>query len=269
MATPTQVLDLCRSQLGVCENPMGSNSGTPYHAWYGSYCQGWQWCAIFVSWVIWHIDQALFYGLMTAYSGDYLNVGRMHLREIDISQIAPGDICIWDRPVGGITDHIGFVESVSVGNFTTIEGNSGDCVKRNTHDRVQTSSCHYYFVRPQYNQTPPPVKKEQEDDDMVEATVGKAAVIPSYTDSAKDQHCDLAIANQANAVTKVRLFFKRDSGKGDASQDFAKVHTIDIGPELVYRQDVLVDWKVEGGIGVKVEVLSGGPVHVYRNNPRK
>lgn len=162
MATPTDVLNLCRSQIGVCENPMGSNCGTPYHAWYGSYCQGWQWCAIFVSWVIWHVDQALFYGLMTAYSGDYLNVGRMHLREIDLSQIAPGDICIWDRPVGGITDHIGFVEVVNPGarTFTTIEGNSGDCVKRNTHTEEQTSSCHYYFVRPNYSATPSPKEIE-------------------------------------------------------------------------------------------------------------
>jgi len=162
MSTAPDALNLARSQLGVCENPMGSNSGTPYHAWYGRFCEGWQWCAIFVTWVLFHVDPALFWALMTAYSGDYLSVGRMYLRGIDISQIAPGDICIWDRPPFipvGITDHIGFVESITPTTFTTIEGNSGDCVKRNPHDRVQTSACHYYFVRPNYSSTPTPQPK--------------------------------------------------------------------------------------------------------------
>lgn len=162
MATVTDVLDLARSQLGVCENPMGSNSGTPYHAWYGVYSQGWQWCAIFVTWVLHHVDPELFWGLRTAYSGDFLRVGRIHRREIDISEIAPGDICIWDQPIGGITDHIGFVESVTAITFTTIEGNSGDCVRRNRdRPRKQTSKCHYYFVRPNYS-TPKPATQEVE-----------------------------------------------------------------------------------------------------------
>ena len=162
MATVTDVLDLARSQLGVCENPMGSNSGTPYHAWYGVYSQGWQWCAIFVTWVLHHVDPELFWGLRTAYSGDFLRVGRIHRREIDISEIAPGDICIWDQPIGGITDHIGFVESVTAITFTTIEGNSGDCVRRNRdRPRKQTSKCHYYFVRPNYS-TPKPATQEAE-----------------------------------------------------------------------------------------------------------
>jgi hypothetical protein len=162
MATAQDVLNLARSQLGVSENPPGSNRGTPYHKWFGAYSQGWQWCAIFVTWVLYHVDPALFWALYTAYSGDYLNVGRMHLREIDNSQIAPGDICIWDKPIGGITDHIGFVESVTPTTFTTIEGNSGDCVRRNSNrPRVQTSSCHYYFVRPNYSAAPEKPKTQE------------------------------------------------------------------------------------------------------------
>jgi hypothetical protein len=162
-----QVLELVREQIGVCEDPMGSNSGTPYHEWYGPESQGWQWCAIFVSWVIHHTDPALFFNLKTAYSGDFLTTGRSNGREVDISDIAPGDICIWDRPIGGITDHIGFVESVTPTTFTTIEGNSGDCVKRNAdRPRIQTSDCHYYFVRPLYTEQP----KEKE---MALVTSGK------------------------------------------------------------------------------------------------
>ena len=174
--TATDVLNLARSQIGTCEIPLKSNSGTPYHAWYGSFCEGWQWCAIFVTWVLFHVDPLLFWGLMTAYSGDYWNVGRMHLREIDISQIAPGDIVIWDKPIGGITDHIGFVETVAANTFTTIEGNSGDCVKRNANrPRVQTSSCRYYFVRPNYSAAPKP-----QEDEMGLAQI-QQVIIPGHT----------------------------------------------------------------------------------------
>lgn len=216
MPTAQDVLNLARSQLGICENPLGSNSGTPYHAWYGSYCQGWQWCAIFVSWVIWHIDQALFYGLMTAYSGDYLSVGRMHLRGIDISQIAPGDICIWDRPPfipEGITDHIGFVESVTGSTFTTIEGNSGDCVKRNTHDKVQTSSCHYYFVRPNYTSTPKP----QEDDMGLAQTekqlnTGESWETSGFVLEARKARTDLDLINRGTAPMNVSVGIQKPNG---------------------------------------------------------
>jgi hypothetical protein len=74
---------------------------------------------------------------------------------VSIDQIRPGDIVIWDKPIGDITDHIGIVFSIAPTTFTTIEGNSGDCVRCNyDRPRVQTSSCHYYFVRPLYSETP-------------------------------------------------------------------------------------------------------------------
>lgn len=267
MSTAQDVLNLARSQLFVGENPMGSNSGTPYHAWYGAESQGWQWCAIFVSWVLFHTDPALFWNLKTAYSGDYLNVGRMHGREIDLSQIAPGDICIWDRPVGGITDHIGFVESVTPTTFTTIEGNSGDSVKRNANrPRVQTSSCHYYFVRPAYSTTPTTKHKQPQEDDMEIVETGKAKRFPAYNDGGT-ANCGFDISDESPGGTgaKVRLFFRRNDGdKGYADQQFAKDWTFDLLAEGSRYINVRTDLKVQGSITLKVEVLSGGPVGVTR-----
>lgn len=149
--TAKEVLDLARSQLGVCEIPKGSNRGTPYHAWYGPESQGWQWCSIFVSWLLRRTDNAI----KTAYSGDWLSWGRRNGREVAIDDVLPGDIVIFDYGDGGITDHIGIVEKrLGPTTFQTIEGNVENCVGR----KVRTSSrtCKMWFVRPYY----------EEDEDM-------------------------------------------------------------------------------------------------------
>jgi hypothetical protein len=105
----------------------------------------------------------------------------------------PGDIVIWDKPIGDITDHIGIVESVAPSKFTTIEGNSGDCVKRNSNrPRVQTSDCHYYFVRPLYGTAP-----EKEED------MGYNGVAVPGTGSGKDFNLILNVDVHPQAAIKV------------------------------------------------------------------
>ena len=49
----------------------------------------------------------------------------------------PGDVIIFDlkRGDGDGSDHTGLVENVSPAQVQTIEGNSGDQVKRNTYPR--------------------------------------------------------------------------------------------------------------------------------------
>ncbi|HEU4399948.1 MAG TPA: hypothetical protein VFU54_19180, partial [Actinomycetota bacterium] len=51
MTSVNQVLNRARSQIGVNEQPFGSNR-TAYGAWYG--VQGQPWCAMFVSWCTFH-----------------------------------------------------------------------------------------------------------------------------------------------------------------------------------------------------------------------
>jgi len=155
VATAEDVLALARSQIGVAENPLGSNRGTPYHAWFGAYSQGWQWCAIFVAWLFHHTDPALVHGLRSAYSGDYLTVGRRHGEEVTVGE--PGDIVVFDWGDGGITDHIGIVESRTGNTYRTIEGNVNDRVGRVTRARSRT--CVMWFVRPKYAA---PKKEEDE-----------------------------------------------------------------------------------------------------------
>ncbi len=173
MATAQDVLNLARSQLGVAENPLGSNSGTPYHAWYGPESQGWQWCAIFVDWVFHHVDPALVHWLKSAYSGDYLAVGRRHGEEIPAP--VPGAIAIMDYGDGGITDHIGIVEAVSGGYMTLIEGNHNNRVERVS--RAITGSTRFWYVLPKYSNPIPPKPKQQE---AQMALVTSGIPVPTY-----------------------------------------------------------------------------------------
>jgi len=151
MATVETVLSLARSQLGVCENPMGSNSGTPYHAWFGAFSQGWQWCAIFVAWVFWHVDPNLINRVRSAYSGDYFGAGKR------VDKPLPGDIVIFDYFNGGITDHIGIVESVEQRGITCVEGNHNDRVER---VKREFGSAVMWFIRPAYDNAKPEPKEE-------------------------------------------------------------------------------------------------------------
>lgn len=164
MATVEDVLNLARSQLGVCENPMGSNSGTPYHAWYGPESQGWQWCAIFVCWLFHHTDPALIHYLKSAYSGDFLTTGRLYGEEVTSAQAEPGDIVVFDYGDGGRTDHVAVVEKrLDPISFQTIEGNVGNCVGRKTRRQSGAGTCQMWFIHPKYAVAPPqePRKKEE------------------------------------------------------------------------------------------------------------
>ena len=155
MTTVNDILALSRSQIGVCEQPMGSNRGTPYHAWYGPESQGWQWCSIFVSWLMRWMP-----GTKWAYSGDWLMWGRRNGAEVTIAQAAPGDIVIFDYGDGGSTDHIGIVEErLGPTTFRTIEGNIGNCVGRKI--RTAGPACRMWFVRPKYSQAQPPEEEEE------------------------------------------------------------------------------------------------------------
>ena len=46
---------------------------------------------------------------------------------------AAGDIIFFDRGNDGSIDHVGIVESVKKGTVNTVEGNSGDAVRRRSY----------------------------------------------------------------------------------------------------------------------------------------
>lgn len=264
--TASDVLNRARAEIGApgsVENPLGSNSGTKYHAWYGG-VQGYQWCAIFQSWLFWD-----FLHYKSYYTGDWINYGTRNGWMILAPQ--PGAICVMDRypylEQGGISDHVGVIESINgaARTMTLVEGNYNDRVARVT--RPIDGSTKYYFILPPYRATPEkPKRKQPQEEDMELVEVGKPKRFPAYNDGGY-ANCgfDLTDESPDGKGAKVKLFFRRNDGdKGYASQDFAKLWTFDLLPEGSRYINVRTDLKVQGSITLKVEVLSGGPVGVTR-----
>jgi hypothetical protein len=126
------VLNAVRNEVGVAEEPPGSNDGARIsqyrQATAGSGVA--PWCAYFVSWAAREAGVPL---------GD---AGQGFGRVDDVwawaersgkaipaagAQPQPGDLIVWD-------EHIGVVESVGAdGTISTIEGNSSDSVARRTY----------------------------------------------------------------------------------------------------------------------------------------
>ena len=70
----------------------------------------------------------------------------------------PGDIITFDWDGAGFADHIGFVENVSGGQVTTIEGNSGNMVRRN---RFRWNDWRIKgYARPRYSSSVKPTDKD-------------------------------------------------------------------------------------------------------------
>jgi hypothetical protein len=127
------VLNAVRNEVGVAEEPPGSNDG-PRIAQYRQATAGsgvGPWCAYFVSWAAREAGVPL---------GD---AGQGFGRVDDVwawaersgkaipaaagAQPQPGDLIVWD-------EHIGVVESVGAdGTIGTVEGNSSDSVARRTY----------------------------------------------------------------------------------------------------------------------------------------
>ena len=123
MTTAKRVLDIARSQLGVTENPPGSNN-VLYNDWYyGRDVSGsaYPWCAAFTSWVLDQAGIAGFKGVYTPTVANlFKNAGRWHTTP------EPGDLAFFDFPDSTYRiQHIGFVTQVNDdGTVTTIEGNT-------------------------------------------------------------------------------------------------------------------------------------------------
>lgn len=236
MATANDVLNLARSQLGVHEVPMGSNRGTPYHAWYGAYSQGWQWCAIFQCWLFSHIDPNLIHGIHSAYSGDYLTVGKRHGEEIKAP--VPGAIAIMDYNADYFTDHIGIVESVSGNNMLLIEGNHNNRVER--VNRQINSSTRFWYIYPKYQDVPePPPEKRRKANMYVSPQempkqkdlfvwvmpegVNQLAVWPTGA------HCWLNVHNENPTPVKVIVFTSPSSGEHRMNLGGWQRKSLDVG----------------------------------------
>jgi hypothetical protein len=127
-------LAAAQSQVGVSEQPPGSNDG-PQIAQYRTATAGsgvGPWCAYFTSWAAAQAGVPLGeagqgFGSVSALYGWAQRTGRATPAGPGV-QPNPGDLIVW----GG--EHVGIVESVDPdGSIHTIEGNSSNAVSRRTY----------------------------------------------------------------------------------------------------------------------------------------
>jgi hypothetical protein len=123
-ATGNAIVRVARTQLGVAEDPPGSNCTK-----YGP-CE--QWCALFVAWVWEHAGIAMAGGTSPyAYSGTFYGWVKEHGGRVlpATATPSPGDAVLYGWGPKE-TEHIGIVEEVLGGQIVTIEGNFADRVSR-------------------------------------------------------------------------------------------------------------------------------------------
>lgn len=132
--TPTdvgaKVLEVAQGEIGQAEQPPGSND-SPRIATYRSAVRGAiagePWCAYFVSWAAAQAGYPLGengqgYGSVSEITSWASRTGRLLPAS---ATPRPGDLILFG------THHVGIVESVaSDGTITTVEGNTGDAVRR-------------------------------------------------------------------------------------------------------------------------------------------
>ncbi len=125
MTSAEQVLDRARSQVGVAEDPAGSNR-VLYADWYG--LQG-PWCAMFVSWCTYM--EGLPLPATTDKGFAYTPAGARWFQQQGRWSTTPekGSVVFFDFPGDGVDriSHVGFVEVVEDdGTVVTIEGNTDE-----------------------------------------------------------------------------------------------------------------------------------------------
>jgi hypothetical protein len=119
MATAQDVLNVARSQLGVREDPPGSNR-VLYASWAG--IPGLAWCGAFVCWCLEQAGALDVPRFVWTPSGAqaYKDRGRWdHIPSI-------GDVVFFTWPEVGRICHVGLVEAVREDGVVTIEGNTDE-----------------------------------------------------------------------------------------------------------------------------------------------
>lgn len=122
--------------VAVAQSQIGNVGGQPYWSWYG-FGSRVEWCAIFASWCAnqcGYIDA----GIVPKFAGCGVGVQWFQNRGQWLPGSAtpePGMLIFfqWYGSDSSIADHVGIVESVADGRVYTIEGNSGDQVRRNSY----------------------------------------------------------------------------------------------------------------------------------------
>lgn len=165
----SKVLEIARAELGVTENPPGSNR-VKYWQDYDPAYQGQPWCVCFLWWVFQQAGErkAFFGGGNTASCGTLLRWYREQGLTVPVEDVQLGDIVLLNFHGGKDPEHCGLVQDVDYDGsgqptyVTTVEGNTTD-----TNGDQSNGGCvcgKYRSVRnivavcrPQYQPEPQPV----------------------------------------------------------------------------------------------------------------
>jgi hypothetical protein len=191
-------------------------------------------------------------GYKSYYTGDWINYGTRN--GLMVLAPAPGAICVMDRypylEQGGISDHIGVIESVNGAKrtMTLIEGNYGDCVARVT--RPIDGSTKYYFIMPKYAASPVP-KPQTQEESMALVTSGErtksfAAII--YLGEMGHEQWDVWAKVQnptAQAITARVVAVTNDSPHAPK--------TLTIGPNQIAQVQVGKEMSCKGNTLITIE----------------
>lgn len=164
----SKALEIARMELGVCEDPPGSNR-TKYGAAYG--LDGQPWCVMFLWWCFREAGErmAFFGGGKTASCTTLLRWYREQGLTVPVEDVQPGDIVLLNFHGGKDPEHCGLVESVGRTNFvglgvqiTTIEGNTSPSDGSQSNggmvcEKVRYPSQIVSVCRPQYKEEEKPV----------------------------------------------------------------------------------------------------------------
>ena len=131
-----RILALARTQIGVRENPPGSNNVIYNTDYYGQPVSGgiYPWCCAFIWWLFWKAGLSAEFcgGAKTAYCPFVVNFARNTGRWITNAAFIPGDLLLYDWDGDGEADHIGLC--------TAWYGSFGSAIEGNTNDAVQEVS---------------------------------------------------------------------------------------------------------------------------------
>lgn len=132
--TRASILSTAFDEIGVVEQPLGSNRGPRVDEYMPSWARGGAWCAGFVCWVLKHATGAVPTGTYRVGVHSLMQDAKDKRLWGPKAQYlpSPGDIFVMDMGRG--TGHVGFLIGYSQNRIETIEGNSNDRVRSLVRD---------------------------------------------------------------------------------------------------------------------------------------
>lgn len=131
MSDIQKIIDFAKQQIGVSEQPPGSNNVIYNTAYYGGAVQGanFPWCCTFIWWLFKETGLSNLFcgGQKTAYCPFVVGYAKEHNQWIT-ENYKPGDLLLFDWDGDGTADHIGLCIDWDGGTGVTIEGNYQDVV---------------------------------------------------------------------------------------------------------------------------------------------